>query len=183
MPSDKTIFVSITHVMNLFIYNTVLWSMSLQCSRHRRGCNDLILIFQYLTHWPLGDLNVILKIGFSILFYWLVSSDLLMIVPLLWMPQDLTDDRSTLFQIMAWDRQATSHYLGQCWLSSLSPYDVARAQWVNLLKPSGAYMRYLTGSPLVLVTVCLLLSDKPLPELMLTSCHFCLCKQTVVQFD
>ena len=48
-----------------------------------------------------------------------------------WIPQDLTDDKSTLVQVMAWRRQATSHYLSQCWLSSLSPYGVARLQWVN----------------------------------------------------
>ena len=57
------------------------------------------------------------------------------------MPQDLTDDRSTLVQVMAWCRQATSHYLSQCWLSSLSPYGVARPQWVNSLRRSDAYMR------------------------------------------
>ena len=34
-----------------------------------------------LTHWPVGDMNAILKIWFSILFYWLVSSYLLMIMP------------------------------------------------------------------------------------------------------
>ena len=28
-----------------------------------------------------------------------------------WMPLDLTDDKSTLVQVMAWCRQATSHYL------------------------------------------------------------------------
>ena len=44
------------------------------------------------------------------------------------MPQDLTDDKSTLVQVMAWCRQATSHYLSQCWLSSLSSYGVARPQ-------------------------------------------------------
>ena len=33
-----------------------------------------------------------------------------------WMPQDLTDDKSTLVQVMAWCHQATSHYLSQCWL-------------------------------------------------------------------
>ena len=49
-----------------------------------------------------------------------------------WMPQDLTDDKSILVQVMAWCRQATSHYLSQCWLSSLSPYDIARPQWVNV---------------------------------------------------
>ena len=48
-----------------------------------------------------------------------------------WMPQDLTDDKSKLVQVMAWCRQAPSHYLSQCWLSSLSPYGVARPQWVN----------------------------------------------------
>ena len=32
---------------------------------------------------------------------------------------------------MAWCRQATSHYLSQCWPRSLSPYDVTRPQWVK----------------------------------------------------
>ena len=41
-------------------------------------------------------------------------------------------DKSTLFQVMAWCCQATSHYLSQCWLSSLSPYGVARPQWVKV---------------------------------------------------
>ena len=48
-----------------------------------------------------------------------------------WMPQDLTDDKSTLVQVMAWCHQATSHYLSQCWLSSMSPCGIARPQWVN----------------------------------------------------
>ena len=47
------------------------------------------------------------------------------------MSQDLTDDKSTLVQVMAWCRQATSHYLNQCWPSFMSPYGVTRPQWVN----------------------------------------------------
>ena len=47
------------------------------------------------------------------------------------MPQDLTDDKSTLVQVMAWCCQATSHYLSQCWPRSVSPYGVTRPQWVN----------------------------------------------------
>ena len=47
------------------------------------------------------------------------------------MPRDLTDDKSTLVQVMAWCRQATSHYLSQCWHSSMSPYGITRPQWVN----------------------------------------------------
>ena len=53
-------------------------------------------------------------------------------IALRWMPQDLTDDRSTLVQVMAWCRQATSHYLSQCWPRSMSPNGVTRPQWVNI---------------------------------------------------
>ena len=41
------------------------------------------------------------------------------------------DEKSTLVQVMAWCRQATSHYVSQCWLRSLSPYGVVRPQWVK----------------------------------------------------
>ena len=47
------------------------------------------------------------------------------------MSLDLTDDEPTLAQVMAWCRQATSHYLSQCWPRSLSPYDVTRPQSVK----------------------------------------------------
>ena len=43
---------------------------------------------------------------------------------------DLTDDKSTLVQVMAWCRQATTYHLSQCWPRSPSPYDVTRPQWV-----------------------------------------------------
>ena len=33
---------------------------------------------------------------------------------------------------MAWPYQATSHYLNQCWQSSMSPYDVTRPHRVNI---------------------------------------------------
>ena len=49
-----------------------------------------------------------------------------------WMPRDLTDDKSTLVQVMAWCRQATSHYLSQCWPSSMSPHCVTRPQRVHM---------------------------------------------------
>ena len=48
-----------------------------------------------------------------------------------WMPQDFTDDKSTLDKIMAWWSQATSHYLSQCWPRFISPYGVARPQWIK----------------------------------------------------
>ena len=49
-----------------------------------------------------------------------------------WMLRDLTDDKLILVQVMAWCRQATCHYLSQCWPRSLSPYGVTRLEWVNI---------------------------------------------------
>ena len=72
-----------------------------------------------LTHWPLV-LALLIGIFRS-------SHD----NALRWMTQDLADDKSSLVQVMAWCHQATSHYLSQCWLSSLSPYGIAGPQWVN----------------------------------------------------
>ena len=46
-----------------------------------------------------------------------------------WMPRDRTDDKSILIQVMTWCRQATSHYLSQCWPSSVSPYGDTRPKW------------------------------------------------------
>ena len=63
----------------------------------------------------------------SVLDGWVISCEL----ALRWMSLDLIDDNSTLVQVMAWCRQATSHYLSQCWPRSLSPYGVTRPQWVN----------------------------------------------------
>ena len=53
-------------------------------------------------------------------------------IALRWMPLGLTDDKSTLIQVMAWCCQATGHYLSQFWLRYLSPNGVTRPQWVNL---------------------------------------------------
>ena len=47
-------------------------------------------------------------------------------ITLRWMPQNFTYDQSTLAQVMAWCRQATRHYLSQCWPTS-------RPQWVFFL--------------------------------------------------
>ena len=49
------------------------------------------------------------------------------------MPQNPSDDKSTLVQVMAWCRQAASHYLSQCCPRSLSPYGVTRPQWVKMI--------------------------------------------------
>ena len=77
-----------------------------------------------LTHWPLGDLNENFQANCS---DYSISCE----IALRWMPLTLTDDKSTLVQVMAWCHQATSHCLSQCWPRSLSPYGVTRPQWVK----------------------------------------------------
>ena len=71
-----------------------------------------------LTHWSHGYLN---QIWNNIYFE----------IALRWLSLDLTDDKPTLVQVMAWCRQATSHYLNQCWLRSMSPCSSTMPQWVN----------------------------------------------------
>ena len=58
-------------------------------------------------------------------------------IVLIWMSLEFTDDQSTLVQVMAWCRQATSHYLSQCGPRSLSPYRITRPQRVNSLASEG----------------------------------------------
>ena len=84
----------------------------------------------YLTHWPWEILMkfryVILK-RILVIAGWGNSCE----IALIWMSLDFTNDQSILVRVMAWCRQATSHYLSQCWRRSLSPYGVTRSQWVK----------------------------------------------------
>ena len=52
-------------------------------------------------------------------------------IALMCMLQNPTDHKSTLVQVMAWCRQATSHYLSQCWPRYVLPYGITRPQWVK----------------------------------------------------
>ena len=81
-----------------------------------------------LTHCGLGDFNGwVLFNPITTIDGW----DIFCEIALRRMSLDLTDDKSTLVQVMAWCRQATSHYLSQCWPSSLAPCGVTKPQWVN----------------------------------------------------
>ena len=64
---------------------------------------------------------------------WGISCEIALIL----MSLDFTDDQLTLVQVMAWCRQATSHYLSQCWPRSMSLYGVTRPQWVLILAGHG----------------------------------------------
>ena len=98
---------------------------------HKRPCTLFIIHAISLTHWPMRNFNEILG---HVIFKqiseidgWGISCE---IAPI-WMSLDLTYDQSTLVRVMAWCRQATSHYLSQCWPRSLTSYGVTRPRWVN----------------------------------------------------
>ena len=95
----------------------------------------IILYYEFknhtLTHCPQGRfewnlMQVIFKL-ISVIDGWGISCE----TAVRWMSLDLSDDKSALVLVMAWCRQATSHYLSQCWPRSLTPYGVTRPQWVK----------------------------------------------------
>ena len=45
--------------------------------------------------------------------------------------QDITDEKSSSVQVMAWCHQAASHYSNQCWWRSMWPHGISRGQWVD----------------------------------------------------
>ena len=74
------------------------------------------------------------------------------------MPQNPSDDKSTLVQVMAWCRQAASHYLSQCCPRSLLPYGVTRPQWVNSVWPHNIMWWHRSGSTLTKFMACCLMA-------------------------
>ena len=80
---------------------------------------------------PLAPRGNWIKSDFQAKFsdWWLIY--LLQDVSLRCIPLDLAEGKSTLVQVMAWCRQATSHYMTQCLPRSMWPCGVTRPQWVN----------------------------------------------------
>ena len=99
------------------------------------------------------------------------------------MPQNLTNYKSTLVQVMAWCCQATSLYLGQCWLKSISPYVFTRPQCTT-----SVYKMYTKS--VILTKGC---SVKPHKHLLINSyhtlthwgrvTHICVSKLTIIGSD
>ena len=59
-----------------------------------------------------------------------------------WMTENLTNEKSTLIQVMAWCSKATSHYLNQWWPRLISPYRTTWPQWVSILNKMASYALY-----------------------------------------
>ena len=132
----------------------VLWCMSIndlvpktwfRCKGINRRIVKCVLLLHYvdiqhyavfirLTHWPLGDVVVVLKVfspDMLCIYFMRNSSEM----PLRWMLQNIFDDNLTLRD---WWHQAKSHYLGRFWPISISSYGATVPQWVHsywVLKP------------------------------------------------
>ena len=128
----------------------------------------------YITHWSLGDVAIILKIQI-LLIAKSSSFNNHCEIPLMWIPQNLTNEKSTWVQVMAWCCQTTGHYLSQYWPRFMSLYDLTRPQWftrnrcvskncknrfhftfVNSLGPTDATWRQRTESTLAQIMACYL---------------------------
>ena len=105
------------------VWVVALWETSTMARNNRHIFKTLQFII--LTHWSPGRFQFnFRKVIFKLTLMnggWGISYE----IALRWMPQDLTDDKSTLVQVMAWCHQAISHYLSQCWPRSMSPYGVS----------------------------------------------------------
>ena len=78
-------------------------------------------IINTLTHSPLEDVVIILKVQFLNTCF----------VKFLWTPQNTFYDESTLVWVMPWCHQTASHCLCQSWPRSMSPYVATKPPWVK----------------------------------------------------
>ena len=109
--------------------------------------------FHALTHWPLQD--VVIKLKASKLIIQDSNLSTPCDIALQWMPQNLSNDKSTLIQVMFGGHQVASHYPSQCWPRSLPPYGITRSQ-VRLTRLTTRVTKYYMKSP---VTFWILTSD------------------------
>ena len=118
--------------MSTILFRSQCVNLSVPC---RCDSNFKCLFFKHIL------LNIVVSISSEIALWW--------------MPEDLIDEKSTLVQVMACCHQATSHYLNQCWPSSLTLNDITRPQWVNALRPrqNGWHFAYA-------IFKCILLNEK-----------------------
>ena len=96
---------------------------------------DNDLFDDFLADIESGFYNSLVPVKFQWNVGYVIFQEILVIdgceIALIRMSVDFTDDQSTLVQVMAWCRQATSHYLSQWWPRSLTPYGFTRPQWVD----------------------------------------------------
>ena len=85
----------------------------------------------YMIHWSLGRCGC----NFDSMIYKLIihksSLGTQCEIDFRWMPQNLTNEKSALVQVMTWCDQATNHYLSQCWPRSMLPMKLIPKGLIN----------------------------------------------------
>ena len=100
----------VAHVSNVNKYDN---------KEKRKECLHLVMCYITLSilnplapgNFEFHSINVIFNLGLLIDIFRSSNDNVLR-----WFTQNLTEDQSTLVQVMAWCHQATSHYLSQSWL-------------------------------------------------------------------
>ena len=104
LPGYCTIDIPVYSIMNVKVH---VYKIQGYCNKAVSSPALLLHLICTLTHCPLGDFNKNnFQANFSDWWLWYQSG-----IALRWTSHDLSDDKSTLVQVMAWCRQATSHYL------------------------------------------------------------------------
>ena len=91
----------------------------------------------HLNHWSQWNLNENLDKLTLVIGDW--GTCICCEISLRRMSVDFTDDTSTLVLVTAWCRQATGHYLSQCWPRWMSPYGITRPRGVKRRIPHGLF--------------------------------------------
>ena len=121
MVSDKKSSIILSKLVHLAL-NALQESKIIWTILNNRG------MFNSLAHRKLEwNFRYVIFQGILVIDGWGISCE----TALIWMSVDFTDDQSTLVQVMAWCRQAASHYLNRCWPRSLIPYGITRPQWAK----------------------------------------------------
>ena len=112
---------------DVIMYRNCLPSEDEQCREPQPGVLVILwIITLVLSHWSLRGPDESAIFNLILLISFFRSPDGIGVA---WMPWNFADDKSTLVQVMAWCRQAPSHYLSQYWSGSMSPYGVIGLQW------------------------------------------------------
>ena len=137
-----------TNIDLSFVINEFLWL--LPDSNFTGSAQDVNYIHSLTPRkFELNSRKVLFKLNLKI-DWWGISCEIV----LRWMSLDLTGNESTLVQVMAWCRQATNHYLSQCWPRSVSPYGITRPQWVKEFENHTFFKNNSTSSRSQWVNIC-----------------------------
>ena len=97
------------------------------CKTPTLSANYLIFVYSPHAHelTLFGPLWYVVIIFESVIFALIIPNGSLGTqceIVLMWISQNLTNENSTLVDVIAYYRQATNHYLCQCWPRFMSPY-------------------------------------------------------------